>query len=185
MDTEKKEDLRVKRTRKLLVQSLFSLLERHSFNTISVKEICEEAMVHRTTFYTHFEDKYHLMAYGLQNIAKEFQFTEGNIRENQIKLFNMSLKYKALFSQLLTEEKDSLRYILMKEMNKGVKNYIQDDNNSPFLSVSSEIALAAFSGASLGVLNWWVNDGSDISEQEVNEEMKKIFNWDYIENKLQ
>ncbi|OPA73445.1 hypothetical protein BVG16_28695 [Paenibacillus selenitireducens] len=184
MDNKKKEDLRVMRTRKLLVQSLFTLLERHSFHTISVKEICEEAMVHRTTFYTHFDDKYDLMAYGLQNIAKEFQFIEGNIRENLIKLFNMSLKYKALFSQLLTEEKDSLRYIIMKEMNKGVKNVIQDQNSNQSLSFSSEIALAAFSGASLGVLNWWVNEGSNISEQEANEEMKKIFNWDYIEKTL-
>jgi hypothetical protein len=25
----------------------------------------------------------------------------------------------------------------------------------------------------LGVLNWWVNEGSNISEQEANEEMKK------------
>jgi hypothetical protein len=85
---------------------------------------------------------------------------------------------------LLTEEKDSLRYIIMKEMNKGVKNVIQDQNSNQSLSFSSEIALAAFSGASLGVLNWWVNEGSNISEQEANEEMKKIFNWDYIEKTL-
>jgi hypothetical protein len=36
----------------------------------------------------------------------------------------------------------------------------------------------------LGVLNWWVNEGSNISEQEANEEMKKKFNWDYIEKTL-
>lgn len=69
-EQEKKEDLRVKRTHKLLSQALLSLIEHHSFNSISVKEICEEAMVHRATFYTHFNDKYDLLAYSSKEISE-------------------------------------------------------------------------------------------------------------------
>ena len=53
----RKEDLRIRRTHKLLCNAMFSLLETRSFDDISVVDICEKAMVHRATFYKHFKDK--------------------------------------------------------------------------------------------------------------------------------
>ena len=60
MQEELKEDLRVVRTRKLLCKALFELLEEVPFDKISVTDICDKAMVHRATFYNHFESKEHL-----------------------------------------------------------------------------------------------------------------------------
>ncbi len=51
-------DLRVRRTHKLLWEALMAELSERAFEEITVKEICERAMVHRTTFYKHYEDKY-------------------------------------------------------------------------------------------------------------------------------
>src|SRR5229473_6438569 len=59
-------DLRVRRTHKLLWEALMTLMIEQEFETISVKEICDRAMVHRTTFYKHYEDKYDLLARGMQ-----------------------------------------------------------------------------------------------------------------------
>ena len=61
MKEEYKEDLRIVRTRKLLSTALFDLLESTPYEKISVMDICEKAMVHRATFYNHFEDKEHLL----------------------------------------------------------------------------------------------------------------------------
>lgn len=61
-------DLRVRRTQKLLWNALMSLLGEHGLEVISVKEICDRAMVHRTTFYKHFEDKYDLLRKGMREI---------------------------------------------------------------------------------------------------------------------
>lgn len=179
METPKKEDLRVRRTRKMLVQALFVLLEHEEFQAISVKQICDEAMIHRTTFYTHFNDKYNLMSYGLKDIVDEFQFANGTLQENQIKLFRLSTKYKALFSQLLTEDKNSLRYKILKEMNQSAEDSLKIESKAD--EVSSEIAVAALSNATIGVINWWLTRGEGTSELDIQEEMKKIFNWDYIE----
>ena len=44
-----------------------------------------------------------------------------------------------------------------------------------------EIAVAALSNATIGVINWWLTRGEGTSELDIQEEMKKIFNWDYIE----
>ncbi len=43
-----------------------TLMTEQEFETISVKEVCDRAMVHRTTFYKHYEDKYDLLARGMQ-----------------------------------------------------------------------------------------------------------------------
>lgn len=71
MDNKKTEDLRVKRTRKLLYNALLDLMEKQPFENITVKQICDLAMVHRTTFYTHFQDKFDLLSRAMQQIADE------------------------------------------------------------------------------------------------------------------
>ena len=52
-----KEDLRKRRSKQHLSEALIALMEERPFREISVVDICERAMVHRTTFYAHFEDK--------------------------------------------------------------------------------------------------------------------------------
>ncbi len=55
------EDLRVRRTRKLLQQALIELTIEKGFAGITVQDIAERAMVNRTTFYRHYLDKYDLL----------------------------------------------------------------------------------------------------------------------------
>jgi AcrR family transcriptional regulator len=59
-------DLRVRRTRKLLWEALLDLIAEKDFESITVRELCERAMVHRTTFYNHYLDKYDLLEQGIQ-----------------------------------------------------------------------------------------------------------------------
>lgn len=61
--TQKIEDLRVRRTRKLLREALISLIEQEqrSFDTITVGEIAARAMVSRAAFYRYYQDKYDLV----------------------------------------------------------------------------------------------------------------------------
>jgi AcrR family transcriptional regulator len=56
-------DPRVRRTRKLLQQSLMDLLAEKSFHSISVQDVVDRATVNRATFYAHFPDKYALLDY--------------------------------------------------------------------------------------------------------------------------
>ena len=50
-------DPRIRRTRKMLRDALFSLLETEAFDTISVQLIAERADVNRATFYAHYVDR--------------------------------------------------------------------------------------------------------------------------------
>src|SRR5215510_5102896 len=62
-------DLRVRRTHKFLWEALMVELSERPFEAITVKDICERAMVHRTTFYKHYEDKYALLERGMQQMV--------------------------------------------------------------------------------------------------------------------
>src|SRR5947209_19265601 len=63
-------DLRVRRTHKLLWEALMAELSERAFEGITVKDICARAMVHRTTFYAHYEDKYDLLEQGMRQMVE-------------------------------------------------------------------------------------------------------------------
>ena len=62
------EDKRIVKTRALLRSTLQDLVAERSFETVTVKQICEKADVSRVTFYSHFPDKYAL----LNNLYSDF-----------------------------------------------------------------------------------------------------------------
>ncbi|MFW9847721.1 MAG: TetR/AcrR family transcriptional regulator [Candidatus Thorarchaeota archaeon] len=55
------EDLRVQRTKHILRQAIAKLLEDNDLRDISIQQISEQAMIYRTTFYSHYSDKYDLL----------------------------------------------------------------------------------------------------------------------------
>lgn len=65
---EKKQDKRSKRTRAALESTLLRLLKDYEIDDISIKKLCEEADVNRTTFYLHYTSVYDV----LNNIREEF-----------------------------------------------------------------------------------------------------------------
>ncbi len=64
-------DPRAKRTRKFLQQAFLDLLNQKDFENISVQDIADRAEMNRTTFYSHFQDKYELLDMTLSMIFSE------------------------------------------------------------------------------------------------------------------
>ena len=56
-----REDPRVLRTRRLLLQAFSDLYSEKGFHAMTVQEITDRARVNRGTFYSHFEDKYAIL----------------------------------------------------------------------------------------------------------------------------
>lgn len=73
----KKEDLRVEKTLKALQEAFLKLLKRRSFGRITVNVLCDEAQISRSTFYTHFKDKYDLLEFCLTNIKEKIKLNIG------------------------------------------------------------------------------------------------------------
>ncbi len=91
------EMLATRRTHMLLRSALFQLLASTPFEKITMTELCSEAMIPRSTFYRHFEDKYDLQRYSLQCLLAELHFNDDvlyfrspdSIREFLIALIQM------------------------------------------------------------------------------------------------
>ncbi|MGG4142670.1 TetR/AcrR family transcriptional regulator [Paenibacillus algorifonticola] len=176
MDNEKL-DLRIRRTHKLLYNALLSLMEKQSFEAITVQQICDLAMVHRTTFYSHFNDKYDLLTRTLRQIAEEeFMLNKHTPPEIFQELFETASKHKSIFSQLLSEDRNSLRNIIRREMGAGIKEYLNTTFQLNSNSIDTEIVTEAHIGAILGVLNWWIENKMPIDQGEI---YKRLENWNF------
>lgn len=57
----REEDLRVKKVDKALHAAMLTLLNSQKFKKITVSSLCDEAMISRATFYSHYLDKYDML----------------------------------------------------------------------------------------------------------------------------
>lgn len=68
---QEKLDPRVKRTRSLILQAFGDLLAEKGFEAVFVQDVTDKAQVNRATFYAHFEDKYKLLDYWIDQMFLE------------------------------------------------------------------------------------------------------------------
>lgn len=68
-----KEDRRIRRTQKMLKNSMIELMGEKEFKNISVKDITEKADLNRGTFYNHYTDTYDLLAKMELDVLSDFQ----------------------------------------------------------------------------------------------------------------
>ena len=132
MDQKRSEDLRIQRTHRLLLSALVDLLSEKSFSDLRVKDICERAGVHRSTFYTHFEDKSHLLLFGIQELMDDL-IHSGDDRSYPAFLHSVYriLKYfqrnQQEYTRLLLDPKDALvQRLFHDEFSRALKSYLRD-----------------------------------------------------------
>ena len=127
------EDLRAKRTKIYLASTLLKMMQKESIKKISVADICEKAMVHRTTFYKHFEDKYHLFAYGFELVKRSlFKEVEKHISSQKLSLLvkeinELSVSYlsenQKMINDILVHNDDEAFYTIIR---KGFEDALRD-----------------------------------------------------------
>ncbi|MBQ1608854.1 MAG: TetR family transcriptional regulator, partial [Lachnospiraceae bacterium] len=70
LNDKRRKSLTAKRTIKIFIESLCSLMMEKPFEKVTVSDICEVAMIPRATFYNYFEDKYDLLETYCQEFVK-------------------------------------------------------------------------------------------------------------------
>lgn len=111
------------KTNTLLSKSLLELLEIKDLDEIKVNEICSNALVHKTTFYNHFEDKYDLFNYVIEQIHE--------------KIKEQADKDNGIINYYLSIAKEYIKSI--KENPKLFKSVIKLDNSKIGLSIFYEL----------------------------------------------
>ncbi len=160
-------DRRVKRTKKLLRDSLFTLLQQKSINEITVTELTDIADINRATFYFYYTDLLDMLAQ-IQNEAYEMFEDVLNGTENSVNSPEAFAKYienillfcksnPTIAKFVITREYNNnkvltrIKKLLAKNVPVAKENYAQDDPRRFILN----FALNALTGTVVD----WMDDG--------------------------
>lgn len=178
IDSNPKLDLRVVKTYKLLCNSLLDLLKDTSFDKVSVKDICKKAMVNRSTFYMHFEDKYHLLTYGLKGIIEQVtdeDFKSDKMEELAYDVFENVFASKFLYTEiLLKDENSNLKTIFHNQIAQDIKEKIKQKSNVKEISVTFTIISEFYAAGILSVISWWVKNNMSIPAEVISMHLHEL-----------
>lgn len=171
-------DLRIQKTRKLLVEALVKLLETKPFCNIKLNEICEVAMVHKTTFYHHFADKYELLKYTIMVFQKEMiSRLDENNAENTLDYYCQLTK---LYMQHIKENHNFYKSILTNDtdhicMDLFFQTFIRDfKDNIPDVGIPKRYVSVFYVSAVFYTVNEWFKYGMIESEDEMVRYVKAL-----------
>lgn len=173
----KKDDLRVIKTRKLIYQTLLELMKEKTFEEIKVSDICSKAMINRSTFYAHYEDKYELLVDFLSNLKEEFarELNESckenlSIREYYIRLISLFLDHidskRDVYNSIMVNNRSSIMMdILLSVVNDDIlKRFKENDIN---LKVPTEVISKFYLGGVINIGMEWLSSSNKYTKEEI------------------
>lgn len=174
-------DLRVRRTYKFLWDALMSLMTERDFESITVTEICERAMVHRTTFYKHYEDKYGLLFHGVQDelnalaevldsaVDKPLEVNEEpDTMARLVMVFEHVRRHERFYRLMLGGNGYSkFNTLLRKSLADRLKRRIQQEAGQMAMPIDLHAQLQA--AAMVGMLEWWLENDFPYTSVEMTQ----------------
>lgn len=171
-----KNDLRVIKTKKNLYEALITLMKEKTFEEIKVADICKKALINRSTFYTHYQDKYELLYELINNLKEELkkgiEFKEANLdsREYFFKLINLFLnhleKYQDIYADILLKNRNSLIMdILLRVIHDDILEQITKDKFK--VNVPKEIISKFYLGGLVYLIFEWLTNSNKYTKDDI------------------
>lgn len=177
-DETANEDLRVKRTRKLILEAMIELTAQKGFSTLTVRDIAKHAGINRATFYRHYQDKFDLLnqyaeaVYELPNGPRKAGppiSSKGIDKLNIsgfVRMFEHIHANAKFFRVMLGKNGDSafsekIRQFIQKRMRRLVPEELRNEG------ASLDLYLSYIASGSLGVLIWWLEHEMPYSPEEL------------------
>lgn len=170
-------DLRIRRTYKLLFDAVTSLLTEKNFDDIRISDICDRAMIHRTTFYKHFEDKYHLLDFLIRQVARDFEEKSMECtppdtpRQYYVNLFRLLLEHmyenKKMYSVGLLKNGTAIKP-LQNIIVERIKSKLESNEARGIkFSIPIPVISEFYSAAMTSLASWWFEHNMPISIDEM------------------
>lgn len=177
------EDLRVRRTRKLLQRAMLEAAREKGFAHVTVRDITERAMVNRATFYRHYEDKYDLLAQYMKELSEFIDSDEGETLSNIQPLPSLDTPPPGLANLLrhMQANADFYRVMLGNQgdpafCGQAFRTYIelgyrrmlssqlpQSDPNRPPIDLTVNYLMHA----GIGAIVWWLENDQPVSPEQM------------------
>jgi len=167
-----KEDRRVRRTKKMLLQALTQLLTEKKINKITVTELSELADINRATFYLYYKDVFDMMEQVENELFENFtmsleQYThEGFSYESSISFYTYAFEFVKEYANickiLLGPDGD---YSFVEKFKKAIKSNDGIKNSGDVVQDSyiKSFVIAGF----IGVIQQWIEDDMKTSPSDM------------------
>jgi AcrR family transcriptional regulator len=177
MTNNKTLDLRIRRTHKLLFDALTLLLSEKSFDNITITDICEKAMVHRTTFYKHFEDKYHLLDSLISQLVQNFeeksteQTPVDKPRQYYVNVVRLLLEQMQenikMYSVGLLNNGSTIKVLQKIVVGRTKSRLESDEANGLIFLIPAPILSEFYSSSMVSLAIWWLENNMPLSIDEM------------------
>ena len=165
------------KTKGLISLALYSLMLRHPYDEISVKDICEKAGISRMSFYRYYSKKDDIFVDFCDERFEEF-YESINVKQittlNQFSLevFRYIKKYGRQISILSMANKE---FMLLDQLNSYAK-YIISNMKADFFKEQKNNPIFAYfmAGGLFNVTMHWVKNGLRNSPEEMNEMLYRL-----------
>jgi len=200
MQKKPKPDRRVQRTRQALRNALLELIKEKGYDSISVEDITQRANLGRATFYLHFKDKEDLlveefseMANERARIISEIPFSawlpdleitspksESKPAPPLLMVFQHVANHSDLYRILLKNEKsdrifERIRKIITQTITEFMQTKVKNDPLPILFEVPIDLLAAYFSGALLSCVDWWLEQETSYSPEEMTRMFQRLF----------
>lgn len=175
-----KPDLRVLKTKKILYETFEELMKSYSFEKIKVSDICSKALINRSTFYAHYNDKYELLAEYINSLKdmlscelnKNTNIT--NTKDYYLEMIKILLDHienkKDTYASIMINNKNSITMdILYDVISKDIIKHIQEKNDNS--NVPVDIVSRFYLGAVINICTDWI-----VSKKYSKEDILEYFN---------
>ncbi len=174
---EGKKDLRVLKTKKFLYEGLVRLLKESPFEEIKVSDICEKALVNRSTFYAHYSDKYDLLDSFIYDIKKSLA-TEleknkniSNSKEYYLEMLRIFFEHvstqKEFYSAIIVNNQNSIvTDMIFSALNEDIQKRIEADSKIQS-NVPSDIVAMFYLGAVFNIGIEWLKNSNRYTTEEL------------------
>ena len=176
MSADKRPDRRVQRTRKLLQDTLMSLILEKNYDSITVQDIIDRANVGRSTFYSHFLDKDDLLISDLDHLKgylNAYLGQSGGIDDiakvvDSVGVFRHVGEYHPLFSALVGSRgiylvRDALREHLRDRFRSQLEAHSGGGEAAKFIPATADYLAGSF----MTLLVWWLDNGRPHTPEEM------------------
>lgn len=175
---EEKMDLRIRKTYLALHNAFTQLLEEKKFEEFTVNELCERAMIRRTTFYKHFADKYEYYTFYLKEVCETFNDQLApDVQANEVNAYSLHMcrellrfirqHEKMVQNALRSSMFPTLLSILLEQIRSDTLHVLHRVNDDNQLTQTQMEGMAAFfAGGVLSTLFSFLKKGSEIDEEQ-------------------
>lgn len=184
---DKKLDLRIEKTYLALYNAFTSLLEEKHFEDITLNELCDRAMIRRTTFYKHFADKYEYLTFYMKETSASLRdqlppdILDNNSLDYFLHMYRGLLRFIEKHSKMV---KNVMSSNMFPVMINGLAEQITDDMvqalkkmpASKDMTNTQREDIAAFcSGGIVNLLRLYLDRGNEIDEEAFIASVTKLF----------